>query len=145
MIKNATAFLILPTVTKTAEGTVVKAYSAPAADAVRVDVQPYTLTQAEMLEWGISNRVADTKKMFFDDLVDVAYEVRAWIVSDFDVDVALYEVKGVNHWPSHGEAILVPIQGMPRFILASESAPLYGMSYEWNDYAVWDDDAYWKD
>lgn len=145
MIENATAFILAPTVTKNSEGTVVKTYTDPAVEEKRVDVQPYTLSQAEMLEYGISNRTADTKKMFFDASANIAYERRVWVVSDFDTEVSLYEVRGVNHWPSHGEAILVPIQGMTRFILDLDSAPLSGMTYLWNDYAVWNDDGYWKD
>ena len=79
---------------------------------MRIDVQPNALTQAELLQWGLSNRAADVKKIFFDYSVNIAINNRAAIVTDYDGGSTIYyEIKGVNQWPCHIEAILVPVIG----------------------------------
>ena len=119
MIENATASIYIPVIGKNSEGTVTKTWGYKAlptpidpAVTMRIDVQPNALSQAELLQWGLSNRSADVKKVFFEYETRMAINNRLAVVTDYDGGSTIYyEIKGVNQWPFHGEAILVPVQG----------------------------------
>ena len=118
MIENATVSIYVPTLAPNDEGTTVKTWGYKktipdaASEVIRADVQPAKLSLAEVETYGLSNRNADIKKMFFGTSIYANINNRAYVVSDFPGEPAIYyEIKGSNHWPIHGEALLVPVIG----------------------------------
>lgn len=117
MLDNATVSRYVPVLSKNDEGTTIRTWGykvTPVVDPIevfRADVQPANLTQSQLEQWGISNAVADMKKMFYDYSNSGALNTRVKVVSDDDGTTKYYDVKGVNPWPSHGEELLVPVQG----------------------------------
>jgi hypothetical protein len=104
--------------TKNSEGTKIKLFGYQQSPVVapiesfRADVQPYRLTEANLEQWGLSNKDADAKKMFYDEIsVNIKINNRVSVVSDFDNSLIYYDIKGTNPWPTHMEAILIPVQG----------------------------------
>jgi len=73
---------------------------------IKADVQPAQLTQAELAQWGLTDLSANAKKMYFDRDTTILLAARAI------VDSETYEIRAVNFWPNHGEAILIPVQGI---------------------------------
>lgn len=119
MYQNATLSVYVPTNTYNSEGDPIKTWGykvtptpvAP-AEIIRCDVQPKKLSEAECLAWGISDRNANAKLVFFSRSGYIALTTRVKVVSDFPGEgTDYYEVKGVNRWPRHGEAVIVPVQG----------------------------------
>jgi hypothetical protein len=119
MIENATVSIYVPVAAQNGEGDPIKTWGykktptpdAP-AESIRCDVQPKSLTEAECLAWGISDRNANAKLVFFSRSVYIAINNRMKVVSDFPGEGAeYYEIKGVNRWAIHGEAVIVPVQG----------------------------------
>lgn len=133
MIQNATLAIFSPLVTKNSEGTTVKFWAykglfggvwddeetwddtlrfgdGPSSSS-RCDVQAGLFTQAQLEAWGISTKQSDIKKAFLENLSDLVILNRVSVLSDFDATLKYYEIRAVNRWPIHAEAILVPIQG----------------------------------
>jgi hypothetical protein len=117
MFENATVSVYVPAMGKNAEGTVTKTWGykqtipvAP-AETFRADVQPASLTRAMIELWGLSDKEAQAKTMFYRFAQFVQENHRAKVVSDIDGSTHYYEIKGSNPWPIHGEAILIPVQG----------------------------------
>lgn len=118
MLDNASVSVYIPIIAKNDEGTPIKTWgylSSPAVDPVetfRADVQPANLSQAQLEQWGLSNRQSDLKKMFYYTSAYVKLNNRVHVVSDIPNDgTGYYEIRGTNHWPIHGECLLVPVQG----------------------------------
>lgn len=133
MIQNATVDLYEPLIEKNSEGTTTKFWSykglfggawdddgtwddtlrfgdGPVVE-LRGDVQAATLTQVQLDLWGISSKQSDVKALFCDNVDEVSVMNRASVLSDFDATLRYYEIRGVNRWPIHAKAVLVPIQG----------------------------------
>lgn len=70
------------------------------------DVQPVTLCQAQIDAFGATDTAANAKKMFFASDATIVLFQRATVSGE------VYEIRGINVWPRHSEAILVPIQGV---------------------------------
>jgi hypothetical protein len=116
--KNATASIYVPIISYNSEGDPIKTWGYQASPVVapsetlRLDVQPKKLSETELLAWGISDRNANAKLVFFSRSVYIAINNRMNVVSDFPGEAtAYYEIKGVNRWANHGEAVIVPVQG----------------------------------
>jgi hypothetical protein len=117
MIENATVYIYTPTIIKTADG-IKKVWGykntpkVMPAETFRADVQPKSLSPAQVMQWGLSNREAEAKLMIFDDSLYTHINSRAYIISDIKgQENVYYEIKATNFWSLHGEAILVPVQG----------------------------------
>lgn len=113
MLQNATISVYVPVIATNSEGDPIKtwAYASP-VEMLRCDVQPKQLTMAEQELWGISDRNCNAKLVFFQTSGYIAINNRMKVVSDFPGEgTEYYEIKGVNRWPRHGEAVIVPVQG----------------------------------
>lgn len=104
--------IFVPTTTKTSDGTVKKiwAYSTgSAANATIVtDVQPKSLSEAQLKQWGLSTLSQDAKVVYdFNDSPYFAIGNRVRVDGD-----TIYDIRGVNKWDSHGEFILIPTVGL---------------------------------
>jgi hypothetical protein len=73
---------------------------------IKAGVQPAQLTQVQLQAWGLVDLVSNSKKMFFDRDPSILVTMRAV------VDGETYEIRAINLWPTHGEAILSPVQGI---------------------------------
>jgi hypothetical protein len=117
MFENALVEVYVPTIAPNSEGTPTKSWGYKQATPVdpseifRADVQPAGLTRAEIELWGLSDKESNAKRMFYRFATKVEKNNRARVTSDIDGSVLVYEIKGVNKWPIHGEAVLVPVQG----------------------------------
>ena len=115
MMTNAVVSIYVPVLTRNTEGEVVKSWGykqttaiAPAV-VIDADVQPYKLSETELQLWGISDRNAQAKIMFCDYDINIGPINRAKVVDDFGTEY--YDIKTLNAWATHCEAILVPVQG----------------------------------
>jgi len=70
---------------------------------IAADVQPVNLNKVEAQAFGITDRAANTKKMFFRFDTTIIEKMRAvWNGKTFDV-------MGLNEWNEHCVALLVPV------------------------------------
>mgnify|MGYP003589771507 CR=1 FL=1 len=103
--------IFVPTTTKTSDGTLKKVWaytSGGAANATIVaDVQPKSLSEAQLKQWGLSTLSQDAKVVYdFNDNPYFALLNRARVDGD-----TIYDIRGVNKWESHCEYVLVPVAG----------------------------------
>ena len=89
---------------KNAQGIPVPSYTR--LKTISCNVQPYKLNETEMKTFGIDDRGSNTKLMFMDPDTDIVVLQRAV------VDGFTYEIRAINNWPHHWEAILVPVVGL---------------------------------
>jgi len=118
-----------PITTKTSDGTLKKVYGyqgscggiwddtqvwtdtqlwLDGSDSVIVtDVQPKSLTEAQLKQWGLSTLSQDAKVIYdFNNNSYFKLGNRARV--DYGT---VYDIRAINNWESHGEYILLPIQG----------------------------------
>jgi len=81
-------------------------YTYTALKTIKAGVQPNSLSPVELAAWGITDLVADSKIMFYDNDATILRLMRAV------VDGVTYEIRATNKWPTHSEAILTPVQGI---------------------------------
>lgn len=97
---------------KNEEGTKIKTYDFDnPLESFKADVQPNTLTQAQIELYGLNTKTANTKKCFT-DLENGNYmtvENRVKVEYD-DGTVEYYNVQPVNSWRFHKEFILIPVE-----------------------------------
>lgn len=106
---NATIKIAGLTVTKNAEGTKIKKYNFEnPLESIRADVQPNVLTKEQIEIYGIDERTAETKKVFFTDAVNMKAGNRAQVVYD-NGSTEVYNICPVNKWRVHCEALLIPV------------------------------------
>jgi head-tail adaptor len=87
--------------TKSSEGIVLSTWST--FKTIAADVQPANLNKVEAQAFGITDRMANTKKMFFRFDTTIVEKMRAvWNGKTFDV-------MGLNDWNEHCAALLVPV------------------------------------
>jgi len=109
---NAFIYVSELKVTQNSEGTKIKAFDFEnPVETFRADVQPNTLTSAQIELYGINSRTANTKKCFTDlengnhmvvgNRVKVEYD---------DGTVEYYNVQPLNSWRYHREFILIPVE-----------------------------------
>ncbi len=118
MIENATAKVYQPTLAPNDRGTLVKTWGyklvvpTAANETIRVDSQPKGLTQVQIQEWGLDTRASQARALYFDHSSFILIGNRVHLTHDYDSSSnGYYEIKAVNPWPIHKEAILVPVQG----------------------------------
>lgn len=101
----------LTTVTNS-EGTRIKKYDFEnPVESFRADVQPNTLTQAQIQLYGIDSKTALTKKCFtnFSDGEKMVAGNRVKVEFD-DGKSEYYNVQPVNIWRFHKEFLLIPVE-----------------------------------
>lgn len=97
---------------KNEEGTKIKTYDFDnPLESFKADVQPNTLTQAQIELYGLNTKTANTNKCFT-DLENGNYMTagnRVKVEYD-DGTVEYYNVQPVNSWRFHKEFILIPVE-----------------------------------
>jgi hypothetical protein len=114
MAIDSTVELYAPTITYASDGTPKKAwdYTSP-NDTFTADVQPKSLNEAQIKEWGIDISSQDAKAVFDFNYNESSVASSCWKIADrarIDGD-NIYRIMAVNPWGTHIEAILVPLVG----------------------------------
>jgi len=104
MIKSHSVEIKTRTKATGSEGEVTFTYAT--AKTILADVQPARLSEVEAAMWGVTDLAAVAKKMFTDRDTSIVMFNQALVESE------TYEVKGINHWPTHSEFLLIPVQGV---------------------------------
>lgn len=110
---NATIYVSDLKTTKNQEGTKIKTYDFDnPLESFRVDVQPNTLTSAQIELYGISAKTANTKKCFVDieNANNMVLGNRAKVIYDDDNVVEYYNIQPVTSWRFHKEFLLIPVE-----------------------------------
>lgn len=103
MILRHSVTWLAPSITRGAEGEVVKAWSI--LKVTRADVQPATLSENEVKLFGISSQQSDSKKIFFPADASIVEGLRAYTGGK------LYDIRGSNGWNIHGVVLGIPVIG----------------------------------
>lgn len=103
MILRHSVTWLAPSITRGAEGEVVKAWSI--LKITRADVQPATLSENEVKLFGISSQQSDSKKIFFPADASIVEGLRAYTGGK------LYDIRGSNGWNIHGVVLGIPVIG----------------------------------
>jgi len=137
MIDNSSVDIYYYTQAKNTQGIVAKTFIL--LKTIWANVQPKTLSEVQAQEWGANQQSANSKWMGFDN-DDSIHELYRAIVNGMT-----YEIRGLNTWPSHGEAYLIPVSGIAvdTFCLSPDPVALSGYSYIWDDSPLWNDIGYW--
>ena len=83
-----------------------KVYTFSTLKTIKADLQPITLNAATLAEWGLTDLSANSKKMFFTPDLSIVIGQRVIFGSD------TFEIRNVNPWSIHYEALLIPVQGV---------------------------------
>ena len=105
MIIDETVTLQSATITRNGEGMKISTFADGAT--LQCNIQPKALTEAQAKVFGISDKNANAKVMY--------YYHNAAVVEMMRVkrsDGSVFDVRGINHWRIHDEAILIPLQGV---------------------------------
>lgn len=109
---NATIYISDLKTEKNSEGTKIKKYDFDnPIESFPADVQPNTLTTAQIELYGITAKTANTKKCFI-DLEDGKYMTlgnRAKVVYDNET-VEYYNIQPITVWRFHKEFLLIPVE-----------------------------------
>jgi SPP1 family predicted phage head-tail adaptor len=73
---------------------------------IKAGVQPANMSQVQLAEWGLSDLQADARTMYFEKSATV------WNGQRAIVEGVTFEVRALNTWPKHKEAVIVPVQGV---------------------------------
>lgn len=109
---NATLYISSLIITKNSEGTKIKTFDFDnPLETFRADVQPNTLTQAQIDLYGLNSKTANTKKCFVNMDAGVYMQIgnRAKVVYD-DESIEYYNIQPVNKWRFHKEFLLIPVE-----------------------------------
>jgi hypothetical protein len=106
MVNITTVKLYQKVTTKAANGQVINTFPV-VTQRFDADVQPAMLTKEEATRWGQTDIAAGSKIIYFDPNSSVRMLDRI-----VDSRNGYYEVRGVNAWPIHDEALLVPVVGV---------------------------------
>lgn len=107
---NATINVAALTASKNDEGTLIKTFDfAHPLESFRADVQPNTLTREQISLYGINEKTAHTKKVFFDTASYMTSGNRAQVVYD-NGTTEVYNICPMNVWRVHCEALLIPVE-----------------------------------
>lgn len=112
LFPNATIYVSDLKTTKNSEGTKIKKYDFEnPLESFRVDVQPNTLTSAQIELYGINAKTANTKKCFVDleSGKFMSLGNRAKVIYD-DGSVEYYNIQPVTVWRFHKEFLLIPVE-----------------------------------
>ena len=112
LFPNATIYVSDLKTIKNSEGTKIKKYDFEnPLESFRVDVQPNTLTSAQIELYGIKAKTANTKKCFVDleSGKFMSLGNRAKVIYD-DWSVEYYNIQPVTIWRFHKEFLLIPVE-----------------------------------
>lgn len=103
ILKNSCA-IYSRTVAQDSEHRQVSTYTL--AETIMANVNPTSLSEMEIKEYGLTDIHTDARKMLFypDDTVFKGYRV----VVDSG---AMYEIRALHKWPTNYQALLIPVQG----------------------------------
>lgn len=98
------------TTTTNDEGTKIKTYDFDnPLESFSADVQPNTLTQAQIDLYGINVKTAKTKKCFFTSASYMTAGNRARVTYE-NGRQEVYNICPMNEWRVHSEALLIPVE-----------------------------------
>lgn len=83
-----------------------KTYTFSTLKTIKADLQPITLSAATLAEWGLTDLSANSRKMFFQK--DDAIQIGMRVVCNSET----WEIRNINPWSIHYEALLTPLQGV---------------------------------
>lgn len=107
---NALVEIAEKSIVKNSEGTKIAEYDFEnPVESFRADVQPNALTQYQIDLYGISDRTAETKKVFYTGALHMKSGNRARVTFD-DGSVGTYTICPPNKWRVHCEALLIPVE-----------------------------------
>jgi hypothetical protein len=114
MAIDSTVELYAPTITYASDGTPKKAwvYTSP-NDTFTADVQPKSLNEAQIKEWGIDISSQDSKAAYDFNYNESNMTGSYWQIANrarIDGD-KLYRIMAVNPWGTHIECVLCPLVG----------------------------------
>ena len=113
MYRNATVYVASDSVKKNKEGTKIKFFDfGTPLEVLRADVQPNTLTTAEIQLYGLDEKKAGTKKMFFDGGYYLVRGNRCKVVFDDGRN----EVYGIEPVPSRGGGSIPILADLQRIL-----------------------------
>lgn len=104
MILDTIATVYSRTPTKNTKGQVINTFSA--GYGLVCNVQPAALNESQAQAWGVADLAANAKKLFCRPTATLS------MLDRIDAQGSRYEVRGINTWPNHIEALLIPIQGV---------------------------------
>jgi hypothetical protein len=114
MAIDSTVELYAPTESRASDGTLIKTwvYTSP-NDTFTADVQPKSLNEAQIKEWGIDISSQDAKAVYDFNYNESNVDTSYWkIANRARVDGGqIYRIMAVNQWNSHYECILIPLVG----------------------------------
>lgn len=106
MILDTVVTVYSATPSKNARGQVSNSFAS--VGTIPANLQPISMTGHAAQSWGISDIPSESRIMFFGPgSLSMVKELRR-VANAAGI---VYEVRKVNPWPSHGEALLVPVQG----------------------------------
>ena len=77
-------------------------------ETIEADVQPKTLNEFDLKQWGVDTSIQDAKVMFyFGESINLIIGNRARVNS-----ATVYDIKATQLWPMHYEVLLIPVQGL---------------------------------
>ena len=77
-------------------------------ETIEADVQPKTLNEFDLKQWGVDTSMQDAKVMFyFGESANLIIGNRARVNSG-----TIYDLRGVQLRPMHYEILLIPVQGI---------------------------------
>lgn len=107
---NAVIDVACVSVVRNSEGTKIKKYDFDnPLESFNADVQPNTLTQAQIDLYGINTKNAKTKKCFFTSASFMLAGNRARVTYASGMQ-EIYSICPVNEWRVHSEALLIPVE-----------------------------------
>lgn len=112
LFPNATIYVSDLKVTKNKEGTKIKNFDFEhPLESFRADVQPNTLTHAQIELYGLNSETANTKKCFIDlkngNFMQIGNRAKVVYI---DGVVEYYNIQPVNVWRFHKEFLLIPVE-----------------------------------
>lgn len=103
MILRHSVTWLTPTITRSSEGMVVKAWAV--LKITPADVQPANLTENEVKLFGLSSQQSNAKRIYFGNDSTIVEGLRAYF------DGVLYDIRGCNSWNIHGVVLGIPVLG----------------------------------
>lgn len=112
LFPNSTIYVSELKITKNSEGTKIKKYDFEnPLESFKADIQPNTLTSAQIELYGINTKNANTKKCFC-NISDGNYMIsgnRAKVIYE-NGNVEFYGIQPIISWRFHKEFLLIPVE-----------------------------------
>lgn len=109
---NAMVYVAELKVTKNTEGTKIKTFDFEnPIESFRADVQPNTLTTAQIQLYGLNSKTANTKKCFTDLENGLFMKIGNRVKVKYDDGtIGKYDIQPLNSWKFHKEFLLIPVE-----------------------------------